>query len=51
MITKKINTQKLKEKVSTVLKTAKTSVKKANEYALNTTENVVTESITVASEW
>jgi hypothetical protein len=51
MSTKKVNTQKLKEKVSTILTTAKTSVKKANEYALNTTENVVTESITVASEW
>lgn len=51
MSTKKINTQKFTEKVSQVIETAKTSVKKANAYALNTTEDVVTETITVASEW
>ncbi|PQJ81128.1 hypothetical protein [Polaribacter glomeratus] len=51
MNTKKINKAKLTEKVNTILETAKTSVKKANEYALHTTEEVVTETISVASEW
>ena len=51
MNTKKINKAKLTEKVNTILETAKTSVKKANEYALHTTEEIVTETISVASEW
>lgn len=51
MSTKKINTVKFTEKVSNAVATAKTSAKKANEYALNTTENVVTETISVAGEW
>jgi hypothetical protein len=51
MSTKKISKVKFTEKVNTILETAKTSVKKANEFALNTTEEVVTETISVASEW
>jgi hypothetical protein len=51
MSTKKISKAKFTEKVNTILETAKTSVKKANEYALNTTEEVVTDTISVASEW
>ena len=48
MCTKKIN---FTEKVSNVVATAKTSAKKINEYALNTTEEVVTETITIAEQW
>ena len=51
MTTKKISTAKFTEKVNTILKTAKTSVTKANEYALNTTEEAITETISVAGEW
>lgn len=48
MNTKKVN---LTEKVSKIAATTKTSVKKANNYALNTTEEVVTETITVVNQW
>ncbi|MEE9409197.1 MAG: hypothetical protein V3V28_14105 [Polaribacter sp.] len=48
MSTKKIN---ITEKVVNVVETAKTSVKKANIYALNTTEDVVLETITIATQW
>lgn len=51
MSTKKMKSIKFTEKVSTVIKNVKTTAKKANEYALNSTEEVVTESIIVASEW
>ncbi|MDP5105735.1 MAG: hypothetical protein NWQ31_06150 [Polaribacter sp.] len=51
MSTKKIKTVQFTEKVNHVIETAKTAVKKANEFALNSTEEVVTETITVASEW
>ncbi|PQB07790.1 hypothetical protein BST83_11985 [Polaribacter filamentus] len=51
MTTRKISTVKFTEKIKTILKTAKTSVTKANEYALNTTEEAITETISVASEW
>lgn len=46
--TKKVN---FIDKVSTAIETAKTSAKKANDLALNTTEEVVIETITVASQW
>lgn len=46
--TKKVN---FTEKMNNVVTTAKTSVKKANDYALTTTEEVVTETITIASQW
>ena len=48
MNTKKIN---FTTKLNNVVETAKTSVKKANDYALNTTEEIVTETITFASQW
>ena len=51
MSTKKTNEVKFTDKVTNVLETAKTSVKKANDYALNTTEELVTETITIASGW
>lgn len=41
----------IKGTVSKALETAKTNAKKVNEYALNTTEDVVTETINVASQW
>jgi hypothetical protein len=51
MSTKKINIANFTEKINYLVDTAKTSVKKANDYALNSTEEVVTETITVASQW
>ena len=51
MSTKNIKSVKFTEKFSNVIKTAKTTAKKANEFALNSTEEAVTESIIVASEW
>jgi hypothetical protein len=51
MSTKKIKKGNFTDKVSNVVETAKTSVKKANDYALSTTEEVVTETLFVASQW
>jgi type IV secretory pathway VirD2 relaxase len=51
MSTKKIKKVNFTEKVNNVVETAKTSVKNANDYALNTTEDLVTETITIASQW
>jgi len=51
MSTKKIKKVNFTEKVNNVVPTAKTSVKTANDYALNTTEELVTETITIASQW
>lgn len=51
MSTKKIKKVNFTEKVNNVVETAKTSVKNANDYALNTTEELVTETITIASQW
>ena len=48
MSTKKEN---LTSKVNKAIKTVKTSATKANNYALNTTEEVVTETITIAGQW
>ena len=48
---KKISTKKITAKVTTVLDTAKESITKANDYALDTTESVVTETITIADQW
>lgn len=39
------------DKVKSTIKTAKSSAKKANEIALNTTEEVVIETINIASQW
>jgi type IV secretory pathway VirD2 relaxase len=51
MSTKKIKKVNFTKKVNNVVETAKTSVKTANDYALNTTEELVTETITIASQW
>ena len=51
MSTKKIKKVNFTEKVNNVVETAKKSVKTANDYALNTTEELVTETITIASQW
>ncbi|MDG1196165.1 MAG: hypothetical protein P8N27_11680 [Polaribacter sp.] len=51
MSTKKIKKVNFTEKVNNVVETAKTSVKTVNDYALNTTEELVTETITIASQW
>lgn len=41
----------ISEKVSKGIETAKTTAKKANEFALNKTEKIVTEGISVATQW
>ena len=51
MKTKKIDTQKITAKVNKAVDSAKISFHKANDFALNKTEEVVTESITIASQW
>jgi|TARA_B110000116_G_scaffold234772_1_gene219456 hypothetical protein len=51
MKTKKISTKKITAKVTTALDTIKESMTKANDHALNTTESVVTETITIAGQW
>lgn len=48
MSTKKENITK---KVTDAFDTAKTSVIKANDFALETTEEIVTETINIASDW
>lgn len=51
MKTTKINKEEITKKVNKALETAKENAKKVNDYALNTTEEVVTESISMVSEW
>jgi hypothetical protein len=51
MSTKKIKKQDFTKKVEETIKKVKTSAIQANDYALHTTEEVVTETITMASEW
>lgn len=41
----------ISEKVSKAIETAKVNAKKANDFALIKTEEVVTESISVATQW
>lgn len=48
---KKINTKKITAKVNDALQTAKASMTKANDYALNNTEEIVLETITIANQW
>jgi hypothetical protein len=48
---KKINTKKITAKVNDALLTVKVSMTKANDYALNNTEEIVSETITMASQW
>lgn len=47
----KITKANITEKVSKAIETAKVNAIKANEFALNTTEEVVTETISVATQW
>jgi hypothetical protein len=51
MATKKINTANFTKKVENAIKTVKTNANKANNYALNATEEVVTETISIATQW
>jgi len=51
MNTKKIDTKKITTKVSKAINTTKKSLNKANDFALNTTEEIVTEKIKIVSEW
>jgi len=51
MSTKKIKKATIETKLNSVVTTAKESVQKANEYALNTTEEIVLETITVVNQW
>jgi hypothetical protein len=51
MKTKKIDTKKISDKVNTALYTAKKTMTEANDYALHATEEIVTETITIASQW
>ncbi|EAQ42138.1 MULTISPECIES: hypothetical protein [unclassified Polaribacter] len=50
MKTKKIDTKKITKKVEKTFNNVKTAGEKANNYALNTTEKVVTETIDLASQ-
>ena len=51
MKSKKISSKKITAKVITALDTAKASMTKANEHALNITESAVLETISIASHW
>jgi polyribonucleotide nucleotidyltransferase len=51
MSTKKSKITVVKKKFNAVVDTTKNSVKKVNQFALNTTEEVVTETITIAEQW
>ena len=51
MATKKIKTANFTKKVENAIKTVKSKANKANNYALNATEEVVTETISIATQW
>ena len=51
MKTTKATKKEVLKKVNKAIENAKTSAKKANDYALHTTEEVVTDAITVAGQW
>ncbi|MFY9243704.1 MAG: hypothetical protein WAO74_11825 [Polaribacter sp.] len=51
MNTNKINKVNLTEKVSKAIETVKTTATKANNYALNTTEEAVTETLNIVDQW
>ena len=51
MSAKKSKIAVAKEKFNAAIDTTKNSVKKVNEFALNTTEEVVNETITIAEQW
>ncbi len=51
MSTKKSKIAIVKKRFNAAIDTTKGSVKKVNEFALNTTEEMVTETITIAEQW
>ena len=51
MATKKLNKIELTKKFDHAVKTAKENATKANDFALNTTEEAVTGAINVAAQW
>jgi len=51
MVTKKINTANFTKKLENAIKTVKSNANKANNYALKATEEVVTETISIATQW
>ena len=51
MATKKIKKVDFTKKVEKTIKNVKTSASKANNYALHTTEEAVTETIAIAGQW
>ena len=51
MSTKKNKKVDFSKKIGKTIETVKTSATKANNYALNATEEIVTETITMASQW
>ena len=51
MSTKKTKKVNFTKKVNTIIESAKTNAIKANDYALETTEEVVLESINIAEQW
>lgn len=51
MSTKKSKIAEVKKRFNAAVDTTKDSVKKANEFALNTTEEVFTETFTIAEQW
>ena len=51
MSTKKSKIAIVKKRFNAAIDTTKGSVKKVNEFALKTTEEVVTETMTIAEQW
>ena len=51
MSTKKSKIAEVKKKFNAAVDTTKNSVKKANEYALQTTEDVINETLTITEQW
>ena len=51
MSTKKSKIADVKKKFNTAVDTTKNSVKKVNEFALTTTDEVFTETFTIAEQW
>ena len=51
MNTQKITRTNVTAKLNEVVNTTKISIQNANNYALNTTEEVVLETLTIATQW
>lgn len=50
-MSKKVNKRTVKSTVNTAINTTKKVARQTNEFALNTTEDVVLETINVAGQW